>query len=162
MPGSNIPTQCPVDKPIGTTIMVLAVVGGAVLTSLVSLILSVISGIFPSFNQTNTTGNAPFELFLKGNQQTPFLHPIEPTLASQSNQAPLWLFAAVAVLFALFLVTGYGIRLGRQWAFSLGIVLFSFVTLGGNGAAVLGIAVVVYCVLRKLQIIEGKVLPRPL
>ena len=135
--------RCPTDGPVGAALMLLAGLG-AVATILLASVLAALFGGFVSPAQPTIT-------------MSPNLNMGSPIQAPQSSGGPsLVAFLAFGIPLAICCVAffcGLGICHGLAWAFQLGIVLFALVTLAGNGAAVLGIAVAAYCVLRLLRVI---------
>ena len=56
----------------------------------------------------------------------------------------------VFATFALLTAAGWGIRLSRSWAFSLGIVLCGLMLPAGSGWAVFGVVGFVFCAFRRI------------
>jgi hypothetical protein len=137
---------CPTDGPVGALLIILACLGAIATFLMMSAIAAMLGAFAPM--QSDTVS-------------------ISPSGASQFAPMPApepghpWMISFLAVALPLLVCSivfaiGIGIRRGSDWAFKVGIVLFALSTLGGNGASAFSIGLVVYCVLRLLNVIRPR------
>ena len=143
-PKTSQRNTCGADGPIGALVIVIGV-----FLALVSLISSVAISVLVSLVSMYFVPRSQ-PAFIEGTSNFGMSEP------NPASQVTFYLVMAVILsLCAVLVWCGIGIRRGTQSAFSLTIVLFGLSSLTGNGWAVLSIAIVVYCVLRKLNIIRA-------
>jgi len=109
------------------------------------------------FLQSGGQNQMPFSLNSSGNITSPqnYSPPPDPYGALY-----FWLFALAMGYSVLVFVTGMGIYRANPRFQSTAIVLFGLLTLAGGGWSVLSLALVTYCILRKIGVISGPIASR--
>jgi hypothetical protein len=138
---------CPADAPVGITIVILGFLFGIVVLILNALASLFVLSIFGPLGDRSALSTG-----FSGSGQA-FAPP------APASSYPGWIMAAVLGVTLgyciLVIYCGFSVRAGNPRGLNLAIILFSLLTLSGNGLAVIGLAIAVYCVLRRAGVIRG-------
>jgi hypothetical protein len=125
--------RCPADGPVGVLVSIVGLLAAATTLLAGGMLLAVVSPVFGR-------GGVGWNRFSSSTGEESF------------PWVPTFIIGSAFLMCLLAFVSGIGIARGRQRGFSFAIVCFGLFALFGSGASVLGIAVVLYCIMRKMGI----------
>jgi hypothetical protein len=145
---SSVASACPADGPIGALIITISVGLAIVLVATFSVAILMLSSLVGTYSPGLLSGSTPVQV---GSS----IYQPEQTSSTPQIIAYLLFFLLFGVC-VLLCACGIGIRRGSQKSISLAIVLFGLGATTGTGLALLSLAICIYCVLRKVELLGSR------
>jgi hypothetical protein len=145
--------RCPTDRPVGVLVMILGSAFLAVVlfvTFIATQFLDPLQALVPANSSQGSLNLSPNGTGWQSSPQAAYGQSVD--LGRITIDFVVFLAVAYCVVVIL---TGLGIYRGKSLGFSTAIVLFGLLMLTGSGWSILSLAIVVYCLLRKLNVIAS-------